>query len=121
MIGGGDGLHAGKLTKIGHELVEEEVGARGIIARRDAGAVDIDAGHEEVIGLKAQRLMEQGVNAGDGPAGAGDEHEGEGDLRGDEDAAGAAKAAAARGSAGTGEVAQQVWLQSTPSGEQGKQ
>ena len=68
-----------------------------VVARRDAGAVDVDAGHEEVIGLKAERLMEQNVDAGDSPSGPGDEHKGEGDLRGDEDAAGAAEAAAARG------------------------
>ena len=35
-----------------------------------------------MVGLKAERLMEQGVDAGDGPSGARNEDKGEGDLRG---------------------------------------
>src|SRR5258708_22713273 len=99
MIGGGDGFDAGKRAQSGHELGEVEIGARGIVAWGDTGAVDVDTGHEQVIGLKAERLMKQRVDAGDHPAGAGDEHESEGKLRGDEDAAYAAQAAAGGGAA----------------------
>jgi len=61
MIGGGDRLDSGKRTQRSDELGEVEAGARCVVAGRDAGAVDVDTGHEQVIGLEAERLMEQGV------------------------------------------------------------
>jgi len=92
VVGCRDGLDAGQAAKGFNGLIEEESGARPIVARHDAAAMDINAGEEQVIRSEAKRLMQQNLDAGNHPSGRGDEHESERDLRGDKDAAGTLQA-----------------------------
>src|SRR3984885_5531464 len=57
MSGSGNGCDARKVAQAPDELLKEEVGLCRVVAGCDAGAVDIDAGHEEMVGLEAERLM----------------------------------------------------------------
>ncbi len=59
MIGCCDGQHAGDTAKGFDCLVEEESGARSVVAGCNAAAVDIDAGEKQMIGSEAERLMEE--------------------------------------------------------------